>query len=764
MATPTSIKVYAYVTAGWTDISADVTDTIKLDWGIMGETPKDRVADTGSMRFTLLNDNGKYTPIEWGATVLEGWKMGISLKLEIAYDGDTYIKFLGTLEDIRYEIVNPSLILAHVTVVDWMNYAGEHPILTPAMQVDKTADEGIDLVLDSMPVQPVETAFDTGVNTFPNIFDVTRSKTVAMSEFAKLVDSELGFLYLQKNQSTGERLVFENAYHRSGLLPFTGVSVPSSQLVELLQEDGDTLLQEDGDTILVSETTQVPLVSSDNVFFNSVNIEHGQGIANRVKVKIYPRRLDTSTVILYTLGSAREIGNGEEITFTANYVDPVGGSRVGGFDMISPVITTDYLLNTLEDGTGTNLSTDATVTATFGGNYAEVTVKNGSSSNGYITFFQLRGKGIYTYDEAAHVAEDEASISAYGYRELYFDQKYTGTLSNAIITMKSILHQDRQPRNRLNSITFLATHTANTMLAFLGLDIGSLIEVEETIIGISGAFFIQNISVEIEKTGVIYVTYGLVEHWSYLTSTMVPIVASFGAIGVLSAINYGYLSQVVQTGERTYAAWGYRNTDGVYGFIICGPFADGGGTFLEISSANRPIFYSNLFNATPGDWRGTNTNTFMAGDWHHIAVTYNAWSSTDDPIIYIDGASIGVTEFGTPSGTLNSEFGAEVVLGNWHTATQNYTTPFDGFLKDVRIYNRILTAAEVTTLYNAGTPDVSLVTDGLVFQGPSAPINVGLWTGAEAWDIVTIGTTYHDYFLENIYGSVGKMIGTLISP
>lgn len=762
MATPTSIKVYAYVTAGWTDISADVTDTIKLDWGIMGETPKDRVADTGSMRFTLLNDNGKYTPIEWGATVLEGWKMGISLKLEIAYDGDTYIKFLGTLEDIRYEIVNPSLILAHVTVVDWMNYAGEHPILTPAMQVDKTADEGIDLVLDSMPVQPVETAFDTGVNTFPNIFDVTRSKTVAMSEFAKLVDSELGFLYLQKNQSTGERLVFENAYHRNGLLPFTGVSVPSSQLVELLQEDGDTLLQEDGDTILVSETTQVPLVSSDNVYFNSVNIEHGQGIANRVKVKIYPRRLDTSTVILYTLGSAREIGNGEEITFTANYVDPVGGSRVGGFDMISPVITTDYLLNTLEDGTGTNLSTDATVTATFGGNYAEVTVKNGSSSNGYITFFQLRGKGIYTYDEAAHVAEDEASISAYGYRELYFDQKYTGTLSNAIITMKSILHQDRQPRNRLNSITFLATHTANTMLAFLGLDIGSLIEVEETIIGISGAFFIQNVSVEIEKTGVIYVTYGLVEHWSYLTSTMVPVVASFGGVPNKHGINYGYLSQVVQTSERSYAAWCYHN-GGAYSTVLSAPFADGGGVYIYISSAHRPVIYSNLFNVLPG-WWNTDTDTFPQDEWHHFVITYDAWDIDAVPIIYIDGISMSVTEGQAPAGTLNSEFGSEVVIGNWHTDTQDYGRAFDGFIKDVRIYNRILTAAEVTTLYNAGTPDVSLVTDGLVFQGPSAPINVGLWTGAEAWDIVTIGTTYHDYFLENIYGSVGKMIGTLISP
>jgi hypothetical protein len=139
-------------------------------------------------------------------------------------------------------------------------------------------------------------------------------------------------------------------------------------------------------------------------------------------------------------------------------------------------------------------------------------------------------------------------------------------------------------------------------------------------------------------------------------------------------------------------------------------------------------------------------------------VTYDAWSTAANPVIYINAVSQTVTETDTPSGTLNSEFGAEVVIGNQHTDTQNYNQAWHGYLKDVRIYNRILTSAEVTTLYNSGTPDASLVPDGLVFQGPC----VTKKENATAWDTVT--TAEYEKFIENIYRAVGVAIAPTIGP
>ncbi len=39
--------------AGWVDVSEDVVTAVKAEWGIHGGTPKDRVADVGSMSFSV---------------------------------------------------------------------------------------------------------------------------------------------------------------------------------------------------------------------------------------------------------------------------------------------------------------------------------------------------------------------------------------------------------------------------------------------------------------------------------------------------------------------------------------------------------------------------------------------------------------------------------------------------------------------------------------------------------------------------------------
>lgn len=766
----TSIKLYVNLWDVWTDISADVVGSITANWGITGTTPNDRVADTGTMQFTLLNGDGKYTP-GVGDNVIDDviWRKGAEIKLDLTYEGDVYTRFKGVIESITFERIATTLNLAHITVVDWMNYAGETPILSPALHVDKTADQGIGLVLETMPIQPAETVLDAGVSVFPSIFDVVRPKTVAVSEFAKLVDSELGYLYLQKGQNNGERLVFENAQHRNGLHPYDNVQVPYAEVDAILKEDGDILLTEAGDYILLNETKFVGLTSTDGIYFNDVDISHGENIVTRATVTAYPRRADGSALTLYTLGNPIEIGNGKEITFTASYTDPYGGARVGGFDMVPPEASTDYTLNTASDGSGTDITSSATVTVTFGGSSAIVKVKNGSTSGGYITTFRLRGKGVYTYDNVEFSTEDIDSINAFGYYERQYNQKYQGDLVAGTAAADRDLMLNKVPRNVLKSITYLATQSANNLLLFLCLDIGSLIEIEETQVGISGAYFIQNISFEIEKIGIIRVTYSLVEHLSYLTGTLLPATAAFNGVGHKEGINYGYIPEVVATNARSYSAWLYDYGEGYaspnnLNVWLSAPSADGGGVILYVSAAHRPGLYTNLFSSDPGQWRTTDTDTTPIDQWNHVVFTYDSSSSTDDPVIYVNGVSLSVEETLTPAGTRKSEYGANVVIGNWKTDTIDYTLTWRGLIKDVHIYNRLVTSDEVTTLYNSGTPDTSLVTDGLVFQGPCFPKGYPYWTNWDAWHNINVGNigsnsgvNGDDYFLDNIYGYIGKI-------
>lgn len=169
--------------------------------------------------------------------------------------------------------------------------------------------------------------------------------------------------------------------------------------------------------------------------------------------------------------------------------------------------------------------------------------------------------------------------------------------------------------------------------------------------------------------------------------------------------------------------------------------------YLDPTSGEVGV-YSNLFATAPGTWR-TTTGTVAAGAWHHILVTLDMSSASNDPIIYVDGVSRAITETATPSGTAYSRDGVPIMIGNIKTATEDYDRAFDGKIFDPRVYNRILTAAEALLL-GFGSPSVispTLLTDGLVFQG--------LATYSDRPFAAATVLTSTDKLVENILRAVG---------
>lgn len=181
-----------------------------------------------------------------------------------------------------------------------------------------------------------------------------------------------------------------------------------------------------------------------------------------------------------------------------------------------------------------------------------------------------------------------------------------------------------------------------------------------------------------------------------------------------NAVDFGALVRVSLAVERTFAAW--INLDVINGDTkaIIAPFADTGGVMMYVSGDDL-FLYSNRHNVAPGAWQ-TTTAGFTADTWFHVAVSYDHRLTTNDPQMWVNGVPKAVTELLTPAGTLNVELGTHVVVGNAKTVTRDYEYAFDGRIFDARIYNRMFTDADAVTLYNGGTPDVSKVTDGLIFQ------------------------------------------------
>lgn len=119
--------------------------------------------------------------------------------------------------------------------------------------------------------------------------------------------------------------------------------------------------------------------------------------------------------------------------------------------------------------------------------------------------------------------------------------------------------------------------------------------------------------------------------------------------------------------------------------------------FVQPAGANTTFDYLAAFSGTDGVWRIT-TGFLTTSTLFHIAVTYNGSATTNDPVFYVNGSSVSLTELSTPTGTINTGTSTDLYLGsNGIVSTVNP----NGRVLSFCIYNRILSASEITDAFNS---------------------------------------------------------------
>jgi hypothetical protein len=96
--------------------------------------------------------------------------------------------------------------------------------------------------------------------------------------------------------------------------------------------------------------------------------------------------------------------------------------------------------------------------------------------------------------------------------------------------------------------------------------------------------------------------------------------------------------------------------------------------------------------------RQTANSVVAMNTWQHVAFTWTG-SATASPNlrIYKNGAEVGYSSATNGSGARGDDGAANVYLGNDNTLART----FAGALDDVRVYNRVLTAAELLAIYQS---------------------------------------------------------------
>ncbi|MHB1001274.1 MAG: LamG domain-containing protein [Armatimonadota bacterium] len=110
------------------------------------------------------------------------------------------------------------------------------------------------------------------------------------------------------------------------------------------------------------------------------------------------------------------------------------------------------------------------------------------------------------------------------------------------------------------------------------------------------------------------------------------------------------------------------------------------------TSATR-IDFRRGFSTTAGYWYSA--ASIVTTRWQHIVITYDCTSADNNPAIYIDGAASVVTRNTQPVGTRTDDTSDDLYIGNKADASATFSGKFGAF----RLYNRILSPAEVKTLF-----------------------------------------------------------------
>jgi hypothetical protein len=113
--------------------------------------------------------------------------------------------------------------------------------------------------------------------------------------------------------------------------------------------------------------------------------------------------------------------------------------------------------------------------------------------------------------------------------------------------------------------------------------------------------------------------------------------------------------------------------------------------WVEVVNNTSTMRFTQTFSVGIGRW----TFPVSPSIEQAIAIVYNNDLGANDPVVYVNGISVTVTETSTPGSNLDtSDAGSDLVIGNDVTGVRTW----DGVLSDIRMNSDELTAGEIANL------------------------------------------------------------------
>jgi hypothetical protein len=306
---------------------------------------------------------------------------GKQIKFEATHSGSTYPLFRGRVTNFN---VNP-----HMGSRETLIEAGDslnkliNKFITTSLYVNTNAQSLFTLLMS-----------ESGVNSFsvdPNIADIV--------SFAWYEDRQVTRALEQLN-SFGNYSMYEDG---AGTL----------RLRSRYFRQGDT---------------SVATYSAVDSGFGFDRLEYDfsqESVSNYIKVTGQPRRARTAVGTVAWLEELVTIQASAGAGFLLNFIDTDDSNTQGpAIDVITPVKSTDWRLNTASDGSGVDRTSTGSLQFTLFGASAVCSLFNGSGSAVYVTKFVIRGNAVQEQPTLSAKFENNSSQVVFGRREFTLDNDF----------------------------------------------------------------------------------------------------------------------------------------------------------------------------------------------------------------------------------------------------------------------------------------------------------------------------------------------------
>lgn len=411
----TDLAITSYVVQGdwardgtFVHANANITSyVISMNWQWGMSEPFQLFAPPASASITLDNSSGAFNVGNTGSTFYGLLKKGTLVRILANHKSSAgaspvqHQYFIGKLDNVQLDYGETGQRTAVLTLADPMLTLLDTPYTPRLLQ-----NVRVDSVLSSMFVDDV---------VYPYQY---------ATEFWVLGDATYGVLGTTTTLFENRILVVGTA---ATTLAFAGDHMASNigttaqaYMRELTAAEGLGRMYYNGATgKLVFESRDAIVTPPTTTALSYTRIQqepppqydHLSRLANDVTVNYSPRIQGTAGSVIYSMPNPLRVGANETRTVTARFRDPdFPDGACGALNVITPQPTIDYVANTAENGSGTDITAYIIVTMNAGATSAELIISNGYHQTAYITSYQIRGTPLVTRQMETAVAVDNASI------------------------------------------------------------------------------------------------------------------------------------------------------------------------------------------------------------------------------------------------------------------------------------------------------------------------------------------------------------------